>query len=64
MCQPIVPMTIWDLAAGLDRCNQGMDKTIKTADGNYWFPTDMTPMQAAMTGVKLGYRRGNEVCER
>jgi hypothetical protein len=63
-CQQIVPMTIWDMAAGLDRCNQGRDRAIKTADGTYWSPTDLTPMQAAIQGLTLGYKRGERICER
>jgi hypothetical protein len=63
-CQQIVPMTFWDMAAALDRCNQGTAEAIKTADGTYWAPTDLTPMEAAMQGVTLGYRRGDRVCER
>jgi len=56
-------MTIWDVAAGLDRCNQGRDKALKTADGTYWAPTDLEPMDAALIGITLGYRRGDRICE-
>jgi hypothetical protein len=63
-CQQIVPMTIWDVAAGLDRCNQGLNKAIKTADGTYWAPANLTPMEAAATGLTLGYVRGDRVCSR
>jgi hypothetical protein len=46
---------MYDVAAGLDRCNQGSSKTVKTADGHYWYPTNLTPIGAAMSGVTLGY---------
>lgn len=63
-CQQIVPISIWEVAAGLDRCNQGASKTLKTADGRYWAPCNLTPMQAAMQGLVLGYRRGDKICDK
>lgn len=61
-CIEIVPMSWWDMAAGND--TQGQRKAIKTADGKFWIPTDMTPMQAQIAGAQIGYRRGNKICER
>lgn len=63
-CQPIVPFTFYDVAAGLDIVNQGMSKGIKTSDGTVWAPVKMTPMEAAAAGVRLGYLCNGRICER
>jgi hypothetical protein len=64
MCQKIVPMIAADMAAGNDVANQRPNTAIKTADGRLWAPTNLTPIEAACVGVRLGYRRGNEICDR
>lgn len=64
MCQTIVTMSIHDYASGKDRSGQSRENAIKTADGSYWWPTDMSPMQAVIAGVTLGYKRGDKICDK
>jgi hypothetical protein len=63
-CKDIVPFTIWDIAAGLDRCNQGRGGVVKDSDGGLWTPTDKTPIEAAMCGIALKWLRGDKICDR
>jgi hypothetical protein len=57
-------MSIHDYASGKDRSGQSRENAIKTADGSYWWPTDMSPMQAVIAGVTLGYKRGDKICDK
>jgi hypothetical protein len=63
-CRPIVPFTIWDVAAGRDVANQGRGGLLKDSDGHLWEPVDLTPMQAALQGRQLGYLRDGKICDR
>jgi len=61
MCQPIVPFSIWDMAAGYDTGCQGSG-ALKTADGRLWTPTNLTPIEAAVIGWKIGFKKGDKIC--
>lgn len=63
-CAQVVPFTIWDIAAGLDRSNQGRGNVVKDCYGRLWEPTKLTPMEAAMCGLKIGYLRDGKICDR
>lgn len=63
MCKQIVGFTAQDMAAGLDQGNFS-GKAVKTEDGTIWIPVTITPFEAALTGVTLGYKREDKVCSR